>query len=537
MEYLLLFLLFAAPAASDLSVRLARWKPVEMPFDASALDARQRREVEKLVDAARQMELIYWQQSDPTALEMYRSTKDPLLRRMLMINGGRWDLIDENKPFASDKPIPPGRNLYPQGLTRQQIEAYVKEHPAERDAIYSPYTVLRWNGKKLDAIPYHVEYKSYLQAGAKLLEEAADLSDDKDFSNFLRLRAKALVTDDYYPSDLAWLDLRNPKIDVIFAPYETYLDDVLGVKTSYGVAILIRNDPESQKLEVYQKYVPDIQDALPLPPEDRPSKRGHLSPMEVMDTPFRTGDLLHGYQAVADNLPNDPRVHQAKGSKKLFFKNFMDARVNEVILPIAKYFMPESQASLASGEGYLAGVVLHEISHGLGPAYSRVNGKNVDLREAIGPVFSGLEEAKADIAGLYGLAWLVEHGALPKDRLNECYASHVAGIFRTVRYGTAEAHGRAEMMEFNYLVEQKAVSRSGRKYSVDFARMPGAVAQLAKELLLMEATGDRAGAEAWFNRYDKMPAELAEALKSAKDVPVDVEPKFWFPVITTTRAT
>src|SRR5437016_5077039 len=342
MEYLLLFLLFAAPATSDLAVRLSRWKPVEMPFDASALAARQRREVEKLVDAARQMELIYWQQSDPTALEMYRSTKDPLLRRMLMINGSRWDLIDENKPFASDKPIPPGRNLYPQGLTRQQIEAYVKEHPAERDAIYSPYTVLRWNGKKLDAIPYHVEYKSYLQAGAKLLEEAADLSDDKDFSNFLRLRAKALLTDDYYPSDLAWLDLRNPKIDVIFAPYETYLDDVLGVKTSYGTAILIRNDPESKKLELYQKYVPDIQDALPLAPEDRPSKRGHLSPMEVMDTPFRTGDLLHGYQAVADNLPNDPRVHQAKGSKKLFFKNFMDARTKFVVLPLANYFMPES---------------------------------------------------------------------------------------------------------------------------------------------------------------------------------------------------
>ncbi|HEY6393557.1 MAG TPA: Zn-dependent hydrolase [Bryobacteraceae bacterium] len=535
MHHLLLFLLLAAPATSDLAVRLARWKPVEMPFDASALDARQRREVEKLVEAGRQLELIFWRQSDPTALEMYRSTKDPLLRRMLMINGSRFDLIDENKPFASDKPIAPGRNLYPPGLTREQIEAYVKEHPSEREAIYDPYTVLRWNGKKLDAIPYRVEYKNYLQPSAKLLEEAADLSDDKDFANFLRLRAKALLTDDYYPSDLAWLDLRNPKIDVIFAPYETYLDDLLGVKTSYASAILIRNDAESQKLELYQKYVPDIQDALPLPSEDRPSKRGHLTPMEVMDTPFRTGDLLHGYQAVADNLPNDPRVHQAKGTKKIFFKNFMDARTNFVVLPLAKYLMPEAQAAQASGEGYLAAVVLHEISHGLGPAYSRVNGKNVDIREAIGPVFSGLEEAKADIVGLYGLGWLVEHGVLPRNRLNEYYASHVAGIFRTVRYGTAEAHGRAEMMEFNYFVEQKVVSRAGGKYSVDFGRMPAAIAQLAKELLVMEATGDRARAEAWFNRYDKMPPELAEALKSAKDVPVDVEPKFWFPVMAAAR--
>src|SRR6267142_2385814 len=290
---ILLFLLFAAPATSDLAVRLARWKPVEMPFEASALDSRQRHEVEKLVDASRQLELIYWQQSDPTALALYRSTKDPQLRRMLMINGGRFDLIDENKPFASDQPISPGRNLYPRGLTRQQIEAYVKDHPTERDAIYSPYTVLRWNSKKLDAIPYHVEYKGYLQAAAKLLEEAADLSDDKDFSNFLRMRAKALLTDDYYPSDLAWLDLRNPKIDVIFAPYETYLDDVLGVKTSYGASVLIRNEEDSSKLAVFQKYVPDIQDALPISAQDRPSKHGHLTPMEVMDAPYRAGDLRH----------------------------------------------------------------------------------------------------------------------------------------------------------------------------------------------------------------------------------------------------
>ncbi len=255
----------------------------------------------------------------------------------------------------------------------------MKAHPAEKDAIYNPYTVLRWHegkpGTKLDAIPYHVEYKKWLEPAAKALREAADLSDDKDFAAFLRLRADALLSDDYYPSDLKWLDLKNPKIDVIFAPYETYLDDVLGVKTSYGAALLIRNEPESAKLALYQKYVPDIQDALPLAAADRPSKHGQPTPMEVMDAPLRTGDLLHGYQAVADNLPNDPRVHDTKGTKKIFFKNFMDARVNYVVLPLAKYLMPEAQAAQASGEGYLAAVVLHEISHGLGPAYSRVNGK------------------------------------------------------------------------------------------------------------------------------------------------------------------
>ena len=364
-----------------------------------------------------------------------------------------------------------------------------------------------------------------------MLREAAELSEDKDFAHFLRLRADALLSDDYYPSDLVWVDLKDPKIDVIFAPYETYLDDLLGVKTSYSSALLIRNGPESQKLALYQKYVPDIQDALPLPSEDRPSKRGHLTPMEVMDAPLRTGDLLHGYQAVADNLPNDPRIHQAKGTKKIFFKNFMDARVNYVVLPLAKYLMPADQASRASGEGYLAATVLHEICHGLGPAYARVNGKQVDIREAIGPVYAALEEAKADTAGMFGLQWLMDHGALPKNRSEEYYDSYVAGVFRTVRYGTAEAHGRAEMMEFNYLLEQKAVNRVGGRYAVDYAKIPGAVARLSKELLETEAAGARARAEAWFNRYDKMPAELTDALKSSRNVPVDIEPVFSFQVL------
>ena len=526
MILLVLFLLFAAPAATDIARLLAQWKPVEMPYHADTLSAKERREVDKLAAAAREMEAIYWQQSDPPALKLYETTRNADLKRLLFINGARFDLIDDNKPFVGTKPIPPGRNLYPEGLTSAQIESYVKAHPGEKDAIYSPYTVLRWNGAKLDAIPYHVEYDKWLEEAAKSLREAADLSDDHDFAKFLHMRADALLSDDDYPSDIQWLDLKNPKIDVIFAPYETYLDGVLGVKTSYEAALLIRNEPESAKLALYQKYVPDIQDALPLAAADRPSKRGQPSPMEVVDAPLRTGDLLHGYQAVADNLPNDPRIHDTKGTKKIFFKNFMDARVNYVVLPLAKYVMPETQAAQASGEGYLAAVVLHEISHGLGPAYSRMNGKQVPITEAIGPTYSALEEAKADVVGMYGLGWLMDHGALPKSRAQEYYSSYVAGIFRSVRYGVAEAHGRAEMMEFNYLVEQKAVNRIAGKYSVDFARMPAVIASLSKELLTIEATGDRQRAEAWFNRYDKMPLELTDAMKAASKLPVDVWPIF-----------
>jgi hypothetical protein len=501
-----------------------------MHFDASRLSARERQMVDKLVEASRQMEDIYWRQSDPDGLQLLLSTRDPQLKSFLTINGSRYDLIDNNKPFAGADPAPPGRNLYPVDLTREQIEEYVKKHPAKKDELYGNYTVVRRKGSDLEGVRYSSWYQPYIQRGANALRAAADLSDDPAFADFLRLRAAALMSDDYFPSDLKWMDLNAPKFDVIMGPYETYLDDLLGVKTSFSAAILIRNDAESEKLALYQKYVPEIQDALPLAAPDRPSKKGHLTPMEVMDAPFRTGDLLHGYQAVADNLPNDPRIHAAKGTKKIFFKNFMDARVNEVILPLARLLMRRDQAARASADGYLAATVLHEISHGLGPAYSRVRGNQVDIREAIGPVYSALEEAKADVTGMFGLKWLMENGALPKARSEEYYASYVAGIFRTVRYGIAEAHGRAEMMEFNYLAEQKAIRLEEGRYVVDYARIPPAIAAVAKELLETEATGDRARAEHWFAKYDKMPADLGKTLAGITSLPVDIEPIFDFPV-------
>jgi hypothetical protein len=280
---------------------------------------------------------------------------------------------------------------------------------------------------------------------------------------------------------------------------------------------------------LFEKYVADIQDALPLAPEDRPSEHGLQTPMEVMDAPYRAGDLRHGYQAVADNLPNDPRVHEQKGSKKIFFKNFMDARVNYVIVPVAQFVMRPEQAAKVTGEGYLLGTIMHEMAHGLGPAFSRTANGKVSIREAIGPAFSGLEEAKADTVGMFGLKWMVDHDVIGKEKLEEFYASYVGGLFRTMRFGAGEAHGQAEMMEFNYLSERGAVKReTSGKYVIDYAMMPDVVADLAKELLDIEAKGDRQRAEAWFTKYDVMPAELKASLKSASSVPVDVNAMFSF---------
>src|SRR5260370_14050570 len=315
----------------------------------------------------------------------------------MAMNGRREDVIDELRPFVGKAPAPKGRALYPRDLSQADIDQYLVAHPDRKNAIYDEDSILLRDGTKLEAVPYHVTFVEFLKPAAQDLREAAKLSDDPQFAKFLNMRADALLNDDYYASDLAWLDLKEPKFDLILAPYESYLDNLLGVRTSYGAAVLVRNDAESQKLAIYQKFVAELQEALPLSKQDLPSKQGHVTPMEVMDAPFRTGDLLHGYQSVADNLPNDARVHEAKGSKKIFFKNLIDARENEVILTIARRLLRDDQAGHASGNGYLADTLAHEISHELGPNYSRIAGGKKDIREAIGGYFSSLEETKDDV--------------------------------------------------------------------------------------------------------------------------------------------
>jgi hypothetical protein len=538
----------------DLAERVAKFKLVHMPFNSAGLSAREKEMVAKLVDASGLLDCIYWRQNDPEGLRLYlslvnsKAPQDLLLRRYLKINGSRFDLIDDDKPFVGTEPMPPGRGFFPgapsdKPVALSEIEEFARQVPDKKVAIYSPHTIVEglqpewmnrapvYTGRYAPrVIPYHVAFAEFLKPMAKDLREAAALSDDPAFAKFLRLRADALLTDDYFASDIAWLDLQNPKFDVVFAPYEVYDDSLLGVKTSYGASVMIRNDAESEKLALYQKYVPDLQEALPLPAADLPSKRGKQSPMEVVDSPYRAGDLLHGYQAVADNLPNDPRIHEEKGSKKMFWKNFMDARVNYIILPLAQRTMRPDQAAMASGEGYLADTIMHEISHGLGPAFAHTAQGKVQINEAIGSSYSALEESKADVVGEFCYGWLIDHGVLPKERRNITYASYVAGIFRTVRFGVAEAHGAGEIMQFNYYVEQGAITRDATTglYVIDFEKISAAIASLAEELLEQEASGDRARTDAWFKKYGTMPAELSALLAQTSDIPVDIDPAFDF---------
>ena len=522
--------------------RAARWKVVAMPYSRAGLTAAEQQMIAKLADALHLADEVYLRQSDLGGYWMYHTTQNPDLYRLFSINGSRWDLVDRNTEFIGEEPLVPGHELYPFGTTPATIEKYVAAHPEQKDAIYNPWTVVRSApldlnpalsqpvmsmAEKLYTYAYHEAYAEWVKPMAADLRAAAKLSPDAAFAHYLNLRADALLTDDYYASDVAWLDLKDPKIDLIFAPYENYIDGVLGVKTSYGGSILIRNEAESKKLAMYQEHEAAMQQALPIDAADKPSKAGFASPMEVADAPLRAGDLRYGYQAVADNLPNDAKIHAEKGSKTIFFKNFMDARVNYVILPVAEKVMTAEDAKLVSGDGCLTGSILHEVSHGLGPVYAHVGGKQLTINEAIGASYTGLEEAKADVTGIFLAKWLVDQKLLPESELNVVYASYVAGIFRTLRFGTGEAHGRAEMMEFNYLLEKGALKKGDDgKYGIDFAAMPEAIEGLDTKLLTLEAEGDRAGVEAWFAKYDVMPRELTSALDAAKDIPVDITPEF-----------
>ena len=507
--------------------RAARWKDAVMPYRATQLNTREREMVAKLADACKLMDELYWHQSDLGGWAMYRVTQSPALHKLFGIMRSRWDLLDDNFPFLGEEPMPTGHELYPYGLNREQIDRYLAAHPGMKEALYNPHTVLRGTPGQLQEVPYHEAYAEWLRPMAADLRAAARLSPDPAFAHYLQLRADALLSDDYYASDIAWLDLKNPKVDLIFAPYETYLDNLLGVKTSYGGAILIRDQQQSLRLNLYRQNEAAMQQALPLSDPDKPSKQGQSTPMEVVDAPLRAGDLRYGYQAVADNLPNDPRIHAEKGTKKIFFSNFMDARVSAVILPIAARMLASGQVNDVTPDGYLTGVILHEISHGLGPAYAHVNGRQVDIREAIGGVYGGLEEAKADVTGIFLAKWLVDRKILAEDMLDKVYGSYVGGIFRTLRFGAGEAHGRAELMEFNYLLEQGALHQSADgRYTIDYVAMPSAIEKLTEKLLTFEATGDRIGAEDWFTKYNLTPDSLTKALEAVKDIPVDIAPEF-----------
>ncbi len=522
-------------ALSDVDERLSRLVRVPMDFDASNLPDQEKEMLRLLVEAGKQIHEAYLMQYYPPgvrlrdSLRTLRDEESTKLFRLVVRNGGPFDKMDHSVPFVGSTPRPEGGGYYPEDLTPTEFEGYVRDHPAKKNSLMSPYTVVRRSGAAdLVAVPFHEEYHNWMKPASELLMKASSLTENPSLRKYLVSRAEALLTDDYYQSDIDWIDLQGNDVDITIGPYEVYDDGLMAIKASYEVTVGVKDKEASDRLTIYTQHLEQLEQNLPHDAVYKRSTKGLVSPMVVVRDIYRGGDIATGYQPVAANLPNDPRVHTTKGTKKTFWKNMMDARVGEVILPIGRELMASDQVPYITPQGIFNFVLLHELSHALGPRYVHGSKDTVTVNQALKDLYPALEEGKADVAGLHSLVYFMKEGVISKEMEREHYVSYLASLFRTIRFGTGEAHGQAAICQINYLWEKGGIhlDPSSKKWSVRFEQIGPAIAELAREWLTIQATGDYARAEKFFGEWGRTPKEVQEALDRLHHLPVDVEPVY-----------
>ncbi|HWM90450.1 MAG TPA: hypothetical protein VN493_06750 [Thermoanaerobaculia bacterium] len=524
---------------TDIEQRLAKFSPTNLEADLSALTAEDRHVLDLLVQAARQMDEIFLRQAwvgNPEMREKVEAWKDgqatpatpakTAAREYYDINFGPWDRLDEHKPFLGDKPHPEGAGYYPEDMTKQELESWIKDHPADRERFVSGTTVIRRNGNGLQAVPYSQEYRQWLQPAAKLLREAAAATGNASLKRFLEFRAAAFETDDYYESDMAWMDLDAP-VEVTIGPYETYEDGIFGYKTAFEAFVTVNLPKESSALDRYKERLPWLESNLPIPEEHKNPNRGTESPIRVVDTVFTAGDTKAGVQTLAFNLPNDERVREAKGSKKVLLRNTMRAKYDQILMPIAERVIAQDQIANVSFDAYFNEVLHHELSHGLGPGVITKDGKKTEVRLELKDLFATLEEAKADVMGVYNILALLDRKEMPEELRRTLEPTYLAGLFRSARFGVHEAHGQGVVAQFNYLMEKGAlqVDQAGRFRTVP-EKFPGAIRDLLRDMLMLQAAGDYEGTKSFLDRYGKPQQNLLDAIGRLGDVPVDIRPVY-----------
>ena len=541
----------AAPAIPDLAqlkTMTARFAPTPLRVDLSGLSAGDRQALEKLVEAAKIVNTIFMRQfwsGDLATYHALQQDKTPLGSARLdyfWINKGPWSEIDEYAAFLPDVPARklPGANFYPENMTKDEFETWVKTlSPEQKEQAEGFFTVIRRGADgKLKTIPYSDEYKSDLASAGKLLREAAALTDNGSLKKFLTARSDAFVSNNYYESDVAWMDLDAP-VDVTYGPYETYQDELFGYKAAFEAYINVRDDKESARLGFLGSHLQDIENNLPEDPQYRVAKLGASAPIRVVNEVFSAGDGAHGVQTAAYNLPNDDKVVQQKGSKRVMLKNVQEAKFKATLVPISKIVLvPAAQKDL-SFELFFTHIVAHELCHGLGPHQITIGGRETNPRMELKEQYSALEEAKADVTGLFALQFLMTqadagkldapmaHGAEAERQL---YTTYLASSFRTMRFGLQDAHARGQAMQFNYFLDQGAfTANADGTFGVDVAKMKEAVKSLDGKLLTLEATGDYAGARDWMGKMGILRPETKQALARLKSVPTDIAPIFETP--------
>ncbi len=524
-----------SPSAAELKKANERFAPTHLAVDLSKLPDNERAALKKLVQAARLMDGLFFRQvwagneallltllQDPSPLGAERV-------RSLLLHKGPWDRLEHNAAFIPGVPPKPAAgNFYPAGATKADVEAWMAKLPeAKKKEATGFFTTIR---RDVDggfiAVPYSVEYQGELAEAAALLREAAALTAQPSLKKYLEARAAAFLSNDYYESDLAWMAL-DASIEPTIGPYETYEDEWFAAKAGFEAFIALRDDAETAKLQKFSAELQDIENHLPIDPKLRNPKLGASAPIRVVNEIYVSGDANRGVQTAAFNLPNDEKVTKEKGTKRTMLKNVQEAKFKTVLLPISKVALSKADQKNLAFDPFFTHILMHELMHGLGAHNLQKNGKATTVRGELQETYAAIEEAKADISGLWALQYLVDKGVLPKELERTMYTTFLASSFRTIRFGISEAHGKGMALQLNWLLEQGAftVAKDGT-FSVVTAKIKPAVEGLTRELMTLQHEGNKARATELLTKYAVMKPEVAAVLAKLKNVPTDITPRF-----------
>jgi hypothetical protein len=517
-----------------LKEKIAKFVPTELKYDSSILNEREKIVVEKLYQASKIMDEVFLEQvyakNDQIKADLIKSNTEEAKLQLELFNimFGPFDRLEHDAPFIGTEKKPLGANFYPEDMTKEEFENWIKANPKDEKAFTSEFTVIRREDGKLVAIPYSVFWKDKLTEASKLLKEAAEYADNPTLKKYLNSRADAFLSNDYYQSDMDWMDLKDHKIEIVIGPYEVYEDEMFNYKASFESFLTLKDPVESEKLDVFKKYLRDMEIHLPIPDQYKNFERGSESPLAVVNEIFTAGDTKAGVQTLAFNLPNDERVRKAKGSKKVMLKNVAQAKYDKLLIPIAKIVLDPDQLQYVTFNSFFTHSLMHEMSHGIGPGFIKVDGRDTEVRKELKETYATLEECKADILGMYNNVFMIEKGVFPESFEKETYATFLAGIFRSVRFGINEAHGGGNAIIYNYLLEKGGYEYNPetQKVKVNFGKVGSELRNLANLILMIQAKGDYQGAKDLIAKFAVNSPSMQTLRDKLSSLPVDIKPVY-----------
>ena len=520
----------ASAAEIELTAKVAQFAPAELTADISTLPASEKAALALIIEASMLLDPIFDRQawaSNPAHRQTLAADASPLGRLKLAyfdIMRGPWDRQDHFRPFAIDRPHPAGAGFYPEDLTTEELKTYVATHPDQKAALEGLFTLVRRQGTELIAVPYREAFKAWLAPAAAKLKAAATQTQNASLRTFLNLRADAFLSDDYYESDKAWMDLES-RVEVTIGPYETYEDELLGLKASYESFVTVSDPKASAKLAKYKALLPAMEANLPVP-EAVKTKRGAESPIRVVDVVYTSGDARKSVQTIAFNLPNDERVRKEKGAKKVMLRNIIRTKFDRILRPIAERILAPEQRTHLSADAFFNQTLFHELSHSLGPAFVNNDGKT-EIRKALGADYSPLEEGKADVMGAYNILFMIDEGEFPASFRPQLLTSYFIGLFRSVRFGVAEAHGKGAAFQLNrYFEEGVAQLNKTGQLVVNLEALEASITKLTRDVCVMQHAGDADVVRAFLARYGVMSSTMRQALDKLHGIPVDIRPQY-----------